>query len=82
MFRILIEANVLILPRKIFLGYPDIKLLGQYINSIGLLVSVDKLYTINLLEYLSTLGALKYYLGLINYLRNYIYYYNTFAKPL
>ena len=73
---------MLILPRKVFLGYPDIKLLGQHINSIGLLDSVDKLYAISLLEYPSTLGVLEHYLGLINYLRNYIYYYNTFAKPL
>ena len=72
---------MLILPRKVFLEYSDIKLLEQYINSIGLLASVDKLYTINLLEYPSTLGALERYLGLTNYLRNYIYYYNTFAKP-
>ena len=82
LFRTLVEANVLISPRKVFLGYPDIKLLGQHVNSMGLLASVDKLYAISLLEYPSTLGALEHYLGLINYLRNYIYYYNAFAKPL
>ena len=28
LFRTLVEANVSILPRKVFLGYPDVKLLG------------------------------------------------------
>ena len=67
--------NIAISLEKVFLGYPDIKLLGRRINSIGLFTTKEILTAIAKIEYLIILGLLEYYLGLSRYLRGYIYYY-------
>ena len=64
------------------MNYPDIGLLGQQVNSLGLTTSEEKFRVIKYLTYPETLGALEYYLGLTGYLRNYIYFYAQLATPL
>lgn len=76
------EYNISIKPIKFFLNYPYVGLLGQQVNSLGLTTLKEKLWTIKHLTYSETLGALKYYLGLTSYLRNYIYFYTKLAAPL
>lgn len=71
LFDIFLEYNISIKPSKSFFNYPDVELLGQRVNSLGLTTSEEKLRAINLLNYPEILSALKYYLGLIGYLRNY-----------
>lgn len=44
-------------------------------NSLGLIISKEKLKAIRLLTYPNTLGVLEYYLGLTGYLCNYIHFY-------
>ena len=75
LFNILIRYNIVISLKKTFLGYLSITLLGRKVNSLGLATSVDKLTVISKLSYPEILSKLKYYLGLIGYLRNYIYFY-------
>ena len=82
MFEIFLEYNISIKPTKSYLNYPDVSLLGQRVNSLGLTTSAEKLKAIQLLTYPDTLGALEYYLGLIGYLRNYIHFYAQLAAPL
>lgn len=65
-----------------FLNYPDVGLLKQSVNSLALTTFDKKLRAICLLAYLDTLGALEYYLGLIGYLQNYIYFYAQLAALL
>ena len=48
----------------------------------GLSASEEKLRAISLLEYPITLGELEYYLGLTNYLRQYVYFYTALARLL
>lgn len=81
-FDIFFEYNNSIKPTKFFLNYPYVGLLGQQVNSLGLTTMKEKLWTIKHLTYSETLGALKYYLGLTSYLRNYIYFYTKLAAPL
>ena len=81
-FDILLEYNISIKPTKFFLHYPDVGLLGQRVNSLGLTMSEEMLWAIKHLTYPKTLGALKYYLGLTGYLCNYIYFYAQLAAPL
>lgn len=68
LFDIFLHYNISIKPTKSYLNYLDIRLLGQYVNSLGLTISEKKLRAIWLLTYLDTLGALEYYLGFIRYL--------------
>ena len=82
LFDIFLEYNISIKSTKSFLNYPDVGLLGQRVNSLGLTTSEEKLRAIKHLTYPKTLGALKYYLGLTGYLRNYIHFYAQLAAPL
>ena len=82
LFDIFLEYNISIKPTKSFLNYPDVGLLGQRVNSLGMTTSEEKLWAIKHLTYPKTLGALEYYLGLTGYLRNYIHFYAQLAAPL
>ena len=82
LFDIFLHYNISIKPTKSYLNYPDVGLLGQRVNSLGLTTSEEKLRAIRLLTYPDTLGALEYYLGLTGYLRNYIHFYAQLAVPL
>ena len=82
LFEIFLHYNISIKPTKSFLNYPDVRLLGQRVNSLGLNTSDEKLKVIHLFTYPDTLGALEYYLGLTGYLRSYIHFYAQLAAPL
>ena len=82
LFQLFVDYNISISPTKTYLGYPDVNLLGQRVNSLGLTSSEDKLRAISKLRYPKTLGALEHYLGLTGYLRQYVHYYAQLAKPL
>ena len=75
LFDIFLIYNISIKPTKSFFNYSNVKFLGQQINFLGLTTSEEKFRVIKYLIYPETLGALKYYLGLIGYLRNYIHFY-------
>ena len=82
LFDIFLHYNISIKPAKSYLNYPDIGLLGQQVNSLGITTSEEKLRAIQLFTYPDTLGALEYYLGLTGYLRNYIHFYMQIAASL
>lgn len=75
LFDIFLEYNICIKPTKSFLNYPDVGLIGQRVNSLGLITSKKKLRIINILTNPKTLGVLEYYLRHTSYLHNYIYFY-------
>ena len=82
LFEIFLHYNISIKPTKSYFNYPNVGLLGQQVNSLGLIISDEKLKAIRFLRYLETLRALKYYLGLTGYLRSYIHFYTQMASPL
>ena len=82
LFDIFLRYNISIQSTKSYLNYPDVALLGQRVNSLGLSTSEEKLKAVHLLRYSETLGALEYYLGLTGYLRSYIHYYAQLASLL
>lgn len=82
LFDIFLQYNISIKPTKSYLNYPDVGLLGQRVNSLGLTTSEEKLKAIRLLTYPDTLGALEYHLGLTGNLRGYIHFYAQLAAPL
>ena len=75
LFELFIKYNILISSMKIFLDYLNINLLKRRINLFDLVIVEDKLEAIKTLKYLITLRVLKYYLDLIDYLRNNVHYY-------
>lgn len=75
LFKIFIAYKILIKPTKLFFNYPNVGLLGEYIDFLGFTTAVEKLQAIKLLIYLKIFKALKYYLSFTGYLRFYIHVY-------
>ena len=71
-----------LIPEKIYLNYPNLKLLGRFINLLRLIIVKDKLKAIVKLCYPSILSELEYYLGLTNYIRPAIHWYTQLAELL
>ena len=61
--------NIRLSPRKSFLGYPSVHLLGQKVDALGLATAADKLAAITNLSFPKSLSQLEKYLGLTGYLR-------------
>src|SRR5436189_4309518 len=74
--------NISVNPKKAFLGYPSIRILGQHVDSLGLSTDAEKLEAISRLEFPETLKQLEIYLGLTGYLRQYIPFYAAISGPL
>ena len=75
LFKIFLKYNISIKPTKSFFNYPNVRLLGQQVNFLGLTTLEKKLWAIKHLTYLEILGVLKSYLGLTGCLHNYIHFY-------
>ena len=81
-FRALTNMNIHLSPRKSFLGYPSVHLLSQKINTLDLTTAEEKLTAISNLAFPETLSQLEKYLGITEYLRQYIPNYAAITKPL
>lgn len=81
-FNLFVESGISVNPKKAFLGYPSVQLLGQKVDSLGLWTAEDKLQAIAKLSFPETLAKLETYLGMTGWLRDYIANYAILAKPL
>ena len=81
-FQALTDMNICLAPRKAYLGYPSVQLLGQRVDALGLATAEDKLAAIRNIEFPRTLAALERYLGMTGYLKQYVPYYSAIIKPL
>ena len=81
-FQLLIEANIKLLAKKLFIRYLLVQLLGQRVDALGLLTPTEKLEAIAKLSFPKTLRQLKHYLGLTRYLRQFIPRYTAIMEPL
>lgn len=81
-FEILRHMRISINPKKAFLGFPSVRLLGQYIDSFGMASTEDKLLAISQLHFPGTLRALEQFLGMTGWLRQYVQFYAGIAQPL
>lgn len=69
-------------PKKSFLGYPSVTLLGQEVDSLGMTTSAEKIAAISSLRFPHSLRDLEGFLGLTGYLRSSIARYAQLAEPL
>lgn len=81
-FRTLQDARIVMSPKKTYLGYPTANLLGQRVDSLGLVTTKEKIEAIRALKFPRNLRALETYLGLTGWLRNYIRNYAQIVQPL
>ena len=81
-FEMLIENNIFIKLIKIFVEYSTVQLLDQKINFFDLFISKEKLLAIAKLKFSIILNQLKTYLELIEWLREYVFFYARVSKSL
>lgn len=74
-FQLLDSYGIRLSPKKSYLGYPTVALLGQKVDAFGLTIAADKLAAISSLQFPVTLKDLETYLGFTGWLRNYIAWY-------
>ena len=80
-FQELTAMRIILLPKKSFLAYLLVRLPRQKVNALGMAMAEAKLAAITQLAFLCSLKNLEAYLGLTEYLRQYIPYYIQVAKP-
>lgn len=81
-FACLESYNVAIAPHKSFIGYPDVQLLGQRVDAMGLTTTEDKIKAVQELKFPRTLADLESYIGLISCFRQYIHRFAAKIDPL
>ena len=82
LFQLFASVNISINPKKAFLGYLSIRILGQHVDSLRLSTDAKKLEAISHLQFPETLKELEIYLGLTGYLRQYVPFYAAVSAPL
>ncbi|KAJ5689576.1 hypothetical protein N7462_003968 [Penicillium macrosclerotiorum] len=82
LFTELKRYNIYLEPKKAYIGFPSITLLGQHVDSLGMSTRADKLHAITTLKFPHTLKQLETYLGLTSAYRHYIAKYAHKAEPL
>ena len=81
-FQLFQDLGISLEPKKSYLGYPTVTLLGQWIDALGLTTASEKIKVISDLQFPLTLKALETYLGLTGWVRSYIPYYAQVTAPL
>ena len=81
-FGLLDSKGITLSPKKSFLGYPTVTLLGQKVDAFGLTAAKDKIDAILRLDFPYKLSDLELYLGLTGWLRGYIPWYAQKAEAL
>ena len=74
--------NLYFFSKKKFFGYLSVALLKQKIDTLKLATAKNKLAAIIKLAFFKTFKQLKYYLNLIEYLRQYIFYFAAVVRSL
>lgn len=82
LFTLFRQRRVSLNPKKSFLGYPSVTLLGQHVDSLGLSTSAEKIQAIKALKFPRSLRDLEIFLGLTGWLRSSIHWYAQIVKPL
>ena len=81
-FKSLAEKRICLFSKKSFFDYLIIQLLDQCVNILELTITEDKLAAIVNIKFSHTLFTLEKYLGVTDYLHQYISYYTVIIKSL
>jgi hypothetical protein len=81
-FGLFADKRISLAPKKSFIGYPSVELLGFQVDALGLSTMKDRMAAFQSLEFPAQLKALETYLGATGFLRHLIPYYAQLAEPL
>ena len=79
-FNLFAFRNLALSPKKNFIAYPNIKLLGFRINAIGLTTIIKRLEVFRNLIFPEILKVLKIYIRSSKFIRHLIPYYNKISE--
>jgi Reverse transcriptase (RNA-dependent DNA polymerase)/RNase H-like domain found in reverse transcriptase/Integrase zinc binding domain len=81
-FGLFAQTGISIAPKKSFVGYPSVELLGFQVDALGLSTTTDRMAAFQKLEFPAQLKSLESYLGATGFLRHLIPYYAQLVEPL
>ncbi|KAK4181970.1 hypothetical protein QBC35DRAFT_365589, partial [Podospora australis] len=81
-FRLFDGKNMSINPKKSWIAYPSVGLLGFQVDALGLTNTADRLAAFRNLAFPNDLKALEQYVGATGFLRHLIPYYSQLVEPL
>ena len=82
LFTRLTKFRISIAPKKTFVGFPSIQLLGRNVDAFGFSTLVEKVQAIAALDFPHRLKDLESYLGMAGRLRIFVPYFSALAEPL
>ncbi|KAL2017179.1 hypothetical protein VTK56DRAFT_2499 [Thermocarpiscus australiensis] len=81
-FALFRSKNIAISPKKSYIGYPNVELLGFRVDGLGLITTEHRVQAFKDLAFPDSLKALEQYLGAAGFLRHLIPYYAKLSEPL
>ena len=81
-FRLFAKLKITLEPKKSYLGYPSVTLLGQKVDGFGLTTTEERVAAIKEMQFPATLEALETYIGMANWLRRNVRYFAQISEPL
>jgi hypothetical protein len=81
-FRVLSDLGITLKPRKCYLGFHSVELLGYLVDRLGLTTTEAKADAIAGIPFPATLAQLEYFIGLTNWNRHLVPYYAQRVAPL
>jgi RNase H-like domain found in reverse transcriptase/Reverse transcriptase (RNA-dependent DNA polymerase)/Chromo (CHRromatin Organisation MOdifier) domain/Integrase zinc binding domain len=81
-FKLFNTLGISISPKKSFLAYPSVELLGFRVDAFGLSTTTERIAAFKNLEFPAQLKALEQYLGASGFLRHLLPYYAQISAPL
>ena len=81
-FGLFAHLKVTLEPKKSYLGYPSVTLLGQKVDRLGMTTTEERVSAIKNLHFPNSLNALEIYIGMANWLRSNIRYFAQIIEPL
>ncbi|KAJ5203188.1 hypothetical protein N7449_005267 [Penicillium cf. viridicatum] len=82
LLQILQKHNIRLEPKKTFVGFPTVTLLGQRVDSLGMTTMEEKLHAVLSLDFPKTLKELETYLSLAGYFRSKIWRHAQIIKAI
>ena len=81
-FTTLVAWNVTLKPKKAYVGFLDIRLLGQHVDGLGLATLQERVKAIKNIQEPIDVKQLDKFLGITGYLRSKIPWYSQLVEPL
>ena len=81
-FGLFAYLKVTLEPKKSYLAYPSVTLLGQKVDGLGMTTTEERVAAIKNLRFPDSLQALETYIGMANWLRSNVRYFAQIAEPL